>query len=134
MKLSKIQKIRKELERLPKYKCKSWCYECCTTLKILPEEEVLLKKELRKNWYTSPPKWKGDGYCKYLTKEGKCSVYHARPIICRSFWNTSFVLTAPNWESIKTQVCSYANKIYEIIPSKEWIDYWKELITKGEFI
>lgn len=111
------------------YKCKDGCFECCTSVPLIAEEIVLMKKELRRNWYTDPPNGKGDLYCEFLTTEWRCSVYNQRPIICRSFSGTKFRMT--KWDrSVLTPSCTYGDwRIKEA--TKEFIEYWKELMKDG---
>lgn len=127
MKLNKLKKLQKDLDKF-NYTCKKNCFECCCAISFLPEEEKLMKKELLKNWYKKPPNWKWNDFCEYLTKEWKCSVYKTRPIVCRSFWNIWFLLKW-NWKKILTRVCTYAKTIV-VQPSKEFMDYWDEVIKK----
>lgn len=87
-----------------------------------------MKKELLKNWYKEPPNWKGKEYCEFLTTEWKCSVYKTRPIVCRSFWNIWFLLKYRDKEML-TRTCTYAKRII-VQPSKEFIDYWNEVIKE----
>jgi Fe-S-cluster containining protein len=44
------------------------------------EEKAILDKVM-----PIPPYGKGKEYCEYLDRDGKCSVYEQRPIICRAF-------------------------------------------------
>lgn len=87
-----------------------------------------MRKELIKNWYKEPPKWKGSWYCEFLTTEWKCSVYNQRPIICRSFSDTRLIMK--RWDrQVKTQSCTYS-KPKELTASTEFIRYWKDLYSK----
>lgn len=127
MKENKLKKLISELNKY-RYKCKQWCYSCCTWINFLPEEFKLMQKELRKQWYTTAPNWKWSKYCEYLTIEWKCSVYNARPIVCRSFSNYWFLMRW-NWKTVVTQTCIYWEKKI-VIASKEFIEYWKEVLEK----
>lgn len=60
-------------------------YEMCGPIQYSPIEQHYMDKELKKNGYKKPPCGKGSKYCEYLTKEGACSVYNERPIICRAY-------------------------------------------------
>jgi len=127
MKLNKLKTLQKQLSWF-KYKCKNGCFECCGAISFLPEELKLMKKELIKNWFTSPPNWKGVWMCEYLTSEGKCSVYNARPIVCRCFSDLQFYIKKGNREVI-TPNCTYSKpKLVSI--SKEWFDYYNENLSK----
>lgn len=57
------------------------CYECCTTFLMTKSEKEVLNKK-KKLW------GKGKQYCEFLDKQGKCSVYEDRPIICRIMGTT----------------------------------------------
>ena len=79
--------ISKQLKHLREFvtknyegKCKNGNYDCCGGVMMTPEEKERIDKVMPK-----APYGKGKDYCEYLTKEGKCSVYDERPIICRSF-------------------------------------------------
>lgn len=108
MNLNAIKKLRDDLNA-NRYKCKIWCYECCTIVPMSEQELKLMRKELLKNWYTDLPKWKWDDYCHFLTSDWKCSVYNQRPIICRSFSDIGWKFTK-KWRSVVTQSCTYWEK------------------------
>lgn len=86
------EKLDKIYKKLPKLKCKGLCVESCSLIKVgtierkritklkgqdpfLPESDML---EFVKN--NPPDTWK----CSLL-KDGKCSIYAVRPLICRLF-------------------------------------------------
>lgn len=52
---------------------------------MTPEEKERIDKYLALKGLKKPPRGKGKEYCEYLDKQGKCSVYEERPIICRTF-------------------------------------------------
>ncbi len=81
----KLRALRDKLERIRGFKCKEGCFECCTAVDYTEEEEKRMMRSLRKQGHKEPPNGKGKGYCKFLDKDGKCSVYRERPIICRAF-------------------------------------------------
>lgn len=127
MKKHKLSKLKNRLSNF-KYKCKENCFECCTAFPLLEEELKDIKKELRKQWYTEPPKWKWDKYCELLTTEWKCSVYNVRPVICRSFSDRVFIMKS-KFRKIWTQCCTYwIPKQTEVI--NEYNEYWNEVIEK----
>lgn len=128
MNLKVIQKLRNELQKI-NYKCREWCFECCTVIPFLKEEYKLMKEELLKKWFLTPPNWKWDQYCEFLTSEGKCSVYNQRPLICRSFSNRRFVVTRGE-KKIATQSCTYWDPI--LTPAtNEFSQYLEEVNKKG---
>jgi Fe-S-cluster containining protein len=72
-----IEEIRQYLEQGKSPDC--WdCHECCwkMILKTKAEKDRLafFDKPNAKEWY-----------CEYLDKDGKCSCYEERPIVCRAF-------------------------------------------------
>lgn len=84
--------ISKELKGLRKFitdnyrgHCRNGNYECCGGVMMTKEEKERIDAYLKLLGLKKPPQGKGKDYCEYLTKEGKCSVYAERPIICRSF-------------------------------------------------
>lgn len=127
MKQKVIKKLREQLSKV-NYKCKEWCFECCTVVPVYPDELKAIKIELLKKWYKEPPNWKGDWYCEFLTSEGKCSVYNQRPIICRSFSNIKYILKRWN-RQVPTQSCTYWDWKEETA-TPEFIKYWLEVLEK----
>lgn len=69
------EKIKNKASGAPRIDCTD-CYQCCTTLLMTKSEKDILDK--KKKLYG-----KGKQYCEFLNKEGKCSVYEDRPIVCR---------------------------------------------------
>ncbi len=114
-----INKIRKQI--VWKIKCHNWCYDCCWVIMFTKEEEILMKKELRKQWIKKPPNWKWDEMCEYLTSEWKCSVYNQRPIICRIFW----IVDNPRTICIKLENVKLMKESFEMKK------YWVRVIKKG---
>ena len=128
IKYNVIKKLHNELAKI-KYKCKDNCYSCCTWFTFLESEKKIIDKELKKQWYSKPPNGKGDTYCEYLTTEWKCSIYQARPIICRSFSDKKILLWTREWKQILTPSCTYWQSKYVIIPSNEYLQYSSDLLT-----
>lgn len=128
----KIKRL-KELQRYfwsYRYKCKSWCYECCTAIDFLPEEQKAMKQELKKNWFLAPPNWKGEKYCEFLTQNWKCSVYNARPMVCRAFSDLKLVLKV--WEQkALTQSCTHWKTNIVTTAPFEFIKYLSEVNENG---
>lgn len=131
MNISAIKKLREALAK-NRYKCKEWCFECCTIVPISEKEIALMRKELYKNWFQEPPNGKGDGYCEFLTVDGKCSVYNQRPIICRSFSGTKYIMKRDG-KSVPTQFCTYWDW-HEEIASTEFTRYGMEIMDKWVII
>ena len=75
----------------PMFACGPGCFSCCRSgLTVLPVEAHYIK-----DWLQNSPDVKttirdtntmmGDSsYCGFLDKNGRCTIYEARPIICRS--------------------------------------------------
>jgi len=73
------------------FSCGPGCFSCCRSgLSVLPLEAQYIQ-----DWLQSKPEVRstirdsnammGDGaYCGFLDKNGRCAIYEARPIICRS--------------------------------------------------
>lgn len=68
-----IEQIRKLYEKIPSSKCKDGCFRCCiNTVQFTKSEE----RAMGGYCYA--------GQCPHL-KNGKCSVYENRPLVCRLF-------------------------------------------------
>ena len=73
--------------------CRKGCSECCTDISVLPVEaeslRMRLREEGREGRDASSPR-RSDGRdsrpdaCPLLSSDGACSVYAARPLICRT--------------------------------------------------
>jgi len=116
---NKIRKLRRLLDK----KINCWdCYQCCWVILYSRIEEVAMNKLLLQKGIHSPPNWKGDGYCEYLTVSWKCSVYEQRPIICRGFWQVdNEALKCPIWKHTDhiaepSEMVQYRNRVI-----KDWI-------------
>lgn len=89
---------------LPKIECKGLCHTDCGLVDVMPIEDFNVKMFNRINGFpqkhflnTSNQKVirhyknkhtdENDGCvtCPYLTEDKKCSIYHARPLICRLY-------------------------------------------------
>lgn len=127
MNLNSIKKLRSQLDK-HRYKCKEWCFECCTAVPTTEEEAKLIVKELRKQGYSEPPRGKGEKYCEMLTPDGKCSVYNQRPIICRAFSDIKYRMKKGDKE-VYTWACTYGS--WEVRnASQEFIQYGKHILEK----
>lgn len=81
-----LQRIRKSLDKYNRVQCRGQKAECCGAIMMTEEEKSLIESFLRKKTgSTTPPSGRGDDGCEYLTKDGKCSVYEERPLVCRGF-------------------------------------------------
>lgn len=74
-----IDKIEDLYKRIPASECKDGCFRCCTNMVQFSRSEEHAMGGYRY-----------DGQCSHL-KEGKCSVYENRPLVCRLF-GTSEIL------------------------------------------
>jgi len=108
----KIKALRKEFA-FKNFKCKTSCFECCTAIEMTEVEKKRMDQSLRKQGIDKPPNGKGEKFCEYLGKDGKCSVYDERPIICRAFGrvNSAFL------------TCSYFREAKKIVQSKALMEY-----------
>ena len=131
MNLNVLKKLRAELDK-KHYACKPGCFECCTVVPVTEEESNMMVAELRKLGYSEPPNGKGDEYCEFLTTEGRCSVYAQRPIICRSFSGTKYVMKKAG-KSIVTQSCTYGDG-HEETASVEFVRYGQSVLEDGMII
>ncbi|MDP2340057.1 MAG: YkgJ family cysteine cluster protein [Deltaproteobacteria bacterium] len=64
--------------------CRSGCDSCCTAgLSVLPVEAASLRRFVDDN---GAPQFvaKGAGWCTFLDVDGRCAVYSARPLLCRT--------------------------------------------------
>lgn len=98
----KLAKIDVLLRRLPKFKCKEGCYDCCgpVILSRLEYERCIqasgrtaedVKKQMQDNLAN------GIYACPLLDNETKkCSVYEVRPAICRLFGVVKGELLCPH--------------------------------------
>lgn len=124
--------IRKKLQKYfwsYKYKCKEWCYDCCTYIWLLEEEEKEMRAELLKKWIKIPPKWKGDEMCEYLDEKWKCSVYNSRPIICRAFSDLKHEINM-FWETKLLPWCTHGRQDIKVIANSYFHRYLKEVSEK----
>jgi hypothetical protein len=61
-------------------RCAPGCSQCCNALAVLPIEARSLLA-FAHGW--SPPVSSDSGRCPLLTKDRRCALYDARPVICR---------------------------------------------------
>jgi Fe-S-cluster containining protein len=117
---NKILNLRKLLN---KRKLPCWnCWECCWVIIFSKDELKEMTKSLKKQWLHSPPNWKWNKYCEYLTSEWKCSVYNSRPIICRWFWQIDLdSLKCPKKVFSNLIVQPNEMKQYRTQVMKDWI-------------
>jgi Fe-S-cluster containining protein len=67
------EEIKKLYEKIPSSVCDGHCSKCCTNMiQFAPSEEEKMGG------------YKWDGVCSHL-KDGKCSIYENRPLICRIY-------------------------------------------------
>lgn len=125
------EKLRKARVSIPQcvFKCKKWCWECCTSIDFSVEEKQRMDLALRNNGYIEPPNWKGKDFCEYLDLEGHCSVYDERPMICRAFWvvRTPFLYCEYNTEE------QVANKEAPLDMPQEFMEYMDYMFKTGHY-
>lgn len=76
-----IQRLEEFYARIPDVACKGLCRDYCGPIKATPLELARMMAELG----GAPPPNQHPADCPFLTGEGRCSVYAARPLICRLF-------------------------------------------------
>lgn len=65
------------------FQCAKGCHECCKPgLTVNPLEAEVLKRHLQQNPISHESYNKSR--CNFLDKQGACSVYEVRPLVCRS--------------------------------------------------
>jgi Fe-S-cluster containining protein len=65
------------------FQCKLGCHECCKpNLTVNPLEAEVLRRHLKN--HPKEHESFGENRCVFLDKQGSCSVYEARPLVCRS--------------------------------------------------
>ncbi len=63
--------------------CHAGCDSCCVEgLEVLPIEAAALQRFVENNDVEFTPK--GQGHCGFLDERGRCAVYAARPLLCRT--------------------------------------------------
>ena len=85
-------KLDKMYKQLPKINCKQLCEASCSIIPIGDLERKRIEKWLGFNPFLTPEQiiedLKSKSPCQFtcsLLKEGKCSIYRIRPLICRLF-------------------------------------------------
>lgn len=69
--------------------CKRGCYFCCDPITVLPIEIAALRNWVEEHGAPDPNRLGGPPddnrpRCRFLGKNGECTVYEARPLICRT--------------------------------------------------
>ena len=86
----KDQELNRLYKKIPNLKCKGLCSDSCGPIKASKREverlEEVAGKKLKVNWTLT---------CSILTKEGKCSAYEVRPLICR-LWGVVKKMKCPH--------------------------------------
>lgn len=92
---SKYRKLEKIYAKIPKIECKGFCSTECTIIVAYDVEIKRIKERLKKNiffkrsqaeeaFYKHVIDRSGCHNCAAL-KDNRCSIYDARPLICRMF-------------------------------------------------
>ena len=76
-----IQELREYFDGVAD--CPNGCYKCCYSKVRFSDEEWERIKD------APTPSGKGKNYCEYLDKDGKCTIYEERPIVCRAMGKTN---------------------------------------------
>lgn len=121
-------KLKKIYNKLPTIDCKKLCHTSCGLIAVGKQERKIAEKIMGKDPYptleearerlriATENKEKEPFRCSLL-KEGKCSIYNIRPLICR-IWGLTKKLRCP----------------YGCIPSR-WLEDTeaKEMLTKAAY-
>ncbi len=110
------------LAKIPELECKGDCIEACTEFEVFPVEEREIQQYCTENKIPYTPFLKNEQLyfkirsgcdpCKYL-KDGKCSIYPVRPVICRL------------WGNVEAMPCKFGCK-----PDKVLTDFQGKNICK----
>lgn len=86
------EKLDKIYKKLPKLNCKGLCTQSCSLIKIGKLERARIEKVVGydafikdENFLETVMSMKQEDWACSLLKEGKCSIYRIRPLICRLF-------------------------------------------------
>jgi Fe-S-cluster containining protein len=109
-----IAKLREYLEQGKSPNCE-WCHECCWKMILKTNEEKakmsFFEKPNAKEWY-----------CEYLDKDGKCSCYEERPIVCRAFGKVNHpCMKCPKFPELNT------------LEEPEWMKEYKKDAVSDSF-
>jgi uncharacterized protein len=72
-----IRRLEELYARIPKFKCKRGCSECCGPVVWSRMEWERLPEAQRKNANSMT--------CPFLDTDSKCEIYEKRPLMCRLF-------------------------------------------------
>jgi Fe-S-cluster containining protein len=64
--------------------CRRGCYYCCDDISVLPIEYEALRRSLGQDGFPARDALRARRRCAFLGREGECTVYAARPVICRT--------------------------------------------------
>lgn len=84
------------LPQLPKLKCDAGCGQCCGPVIVSSDEYKAIETVIAALGIT--PQRNGIGTCP-LYINGKCSVYHARPMLCRLFGHVPGMACAKGYDT-----------------------------------
>jgi uncharacterized protein len=76
--MSPVEKLTRIYEQVPEVHCKGLCYQNCSIIPVTEVEHAVIAKR-----HGSPPEAIGI-ICDKL-KNGRCTIYADRPLICRLF-------------------------------------------------
>ncbi len=84
-----VAQIKRELNRiyskLPAFRCKENCGECCGPIRWSLAEEIVIRDYLEKKGLEYRRIKSLFDKCPYLTGDRKCEIYEVRPLICRAY-------------------------------------------------
>ena len=82
--ITSLEELGALYDRIPETSCRPGCGECCGIVIESPIETCNITAYLVSQGRTparTPSSWR----CPYLTRDKMCSIYPARPLICRLF-------------------------------------------------
>ena len=85
-----IARMREIYAAVPKVNCKGLCAPACTNVPIMPLEALYLTRkhgaavEMGRHRTKDFPTLGSNAPCQFL-KDGRCSIYNDRPLICRMY-------------------------------------------------
>ena len=91
-----VATVKAVLDRIPSINCTGKCWQSCGPILVSRDEDDMIRQHCRANGIKYHPlpqtpaamikqMMAGCIRCKFLTEDHKCSIYPARPAICRMF-------------------------------------------------
>lgn len=109
------KKFFKIVGKLPKMNCKGHCWDSCGPVPIRTLEEKIIRKFLKRKHLPFKEGMGNTLVCPYLSQDRKCSIYQARPLVCRI------------WGMAKRLPCNYGCKPDRYMEDREVMSLLFEL-------